>query len=65
MIHAAMGFLLLLSNLGCGALFKVSRDYLNEKLSGSRTILWLLVSAAVGAGSVYGLGLLIIRWSMD
>ena len=65
MIYAAMGFLLLLSNLGFGAVFKVTRNYLTAKLSGSRTIVWLLVSTAVGAGSAYGLGLLIIQWMFD
>ena len=58
MIYAAMGFLLLFSNLGFGAVFKVTRNYLTAKLSGSRTIVWLLVSTAVGAGSAYGLSLI-------
>jgi len=60
MIYGAVG-LLLLSYSGIGGLSKVSRDYLNGNLLGSRTILWIILTAGGGVGLVSGFGLLSIH----
>jgi len=46
--------------LGIGGLLKVLRNYLGGKLSGVRALVLVILTTAVGVGSLYGAGLLSI-----